>query len=129
MSKVESCRDDMNLIKDNGVKVYQTSGVVNGYDFVNRYFDFYENIYRIRRKSIYHRKYHVENFLNSSLGLPSEHTKQTKSKKTLKYNNQWWNTALGLIKKMTLTKLSTSEPLRDSQKTGSLKVIQRGFSL
>ena len=80
VSKVESCRDDMNLIKDNGVKVYQTSGVVNGYGFVNRYFDFYENIYRIIRKSIYHRKYHVENFLNSSLGLPSEHTKKNKIK-------------------------------------------------
>ena len=31
------------------------------------YIDFYENLYKIRRKSIYIRKYHIENSLNNLL--------------------------------------------------------------
>ena len=44
MRKDEQCCDDMNLIKYIGMNVCQTCGVVNGYDFVNRYCDFYENV-------------------------------------------------------------------------------------
>ena len=40
MRKDEQCCDDMNLIKYVGMNVCQTCGVVNGYDFVNRYCDF-----------------------------------------------------------------------------------------
>ena len=40
-------------------------GAVHGYKTVNDYVDFYGNRYRIRTKSIYHRKHHVENIFNS----------------------------------------------------------------
>ena len=36
-------------------------GSVHGYQFVNEYVDFYENMNKIRRKSVYHRKYHIDN--------------------------------------------------------------------
>ena len=29
------------------------------------YIDFYENMYKIRRRSVYHRKYHIESVLNN----------------------------------------------------------------
>ena len=36
------------------------------YEFYkNNYIDFYENMYKIRKKSIYKRKYHIENVLNN----------------------------------------------------------------
>ena len=55
--------DKMEIINDEGRQVCKNCGLVNGYDQVKEYFNFHENIYRIRRKSIYHRKYHVENVI------------------------------------------------------------------
>ena len=40
-------------------------GLVHGYDYVTEYFNFYDNMHRIRWKSVYHQKYHIENVLNS----------------------------------------------------------------
>ena len=40
-------------------------GRVNGFEMVNEYVDLNENKLNIRRKSKYHRKYHIENILNS----------------------------------------------------------------
>jgi len=40
-------------------------GTVNGYLTANEYVDIHENRHRMRRKSIYHLKYHVENILNA----------------------------------------------------------------
>ena len=36
---------------------------VNGFDMVNEYVDFNENKHKIGRKSMYYRKYHIENIL------------------------------------------------------------------
>ena len=38
-------------------------GIVQGYDSSTEYIDFYESKDRIRRKSVYHRKYHINNVL------------------------------------------------------------------
>ena len=38
-------------------------GLHYGYDYANEFVDFYENMYKIKRKSIYHRKYHIDNTL------------------------------------------------------------------
>lgn len=38
-------------------------GLYYGYDYINEFIDFYENMYKIRRKSVYHRKYHIDNTL------------------------------------------------------------------
>ena len=39
-------------------------GTVHGYHYVTEYFNFYGNIHKIRKKSVYHRKYHTENVLD-----------------------------------------------------------------
>ena len=61
VKSIESCCDKPDIINDNGKKVCKHCGLVDGYEQVKEYVNFYENIHRIRRKSVYHRKYHVEN--------------------------------------------------------------------
>ena len=57
------CCDMQDIINDNGMRVCRSFGVVHGYDFANKYRDFYENKSKIVRQSIYYRKYHIENVL------------------------------------------------------------------
>ena len=57
------CCDSTRLIKDNFV-VCKNCGQVHDYLMADEYIDFYENRYRIKRKSIYYRKYHITNTLN-----------------------------------------------------------------
>ena len=38
-------------------------GVVQGYNYVKEYVNFYENRHRFVRKSVYHREYHINNIL------------------------------------------------------------------
>ena len=57
------CYDSMKLIKDN-LLVCKNCGQVHVYLTADEYIDFYENRYRIKRKSIYYRKYHIINTLN-----------------------------------------------------------------
>ena len=57
------CCDSMRLIKDNFL-VCKNCGQVHDYLSADEYIDFYETRYRIKRKSIYHRKYHIMNTLN-----------------------------------------------------------------
>ena len=53
----------MKLIKDN-LLVCKNCGQVHDYLTAEEYIDFYENRYRIKRKSIYYRKYHIINTLS-----------------------------------------------------------------
>ena len=137
---VESCCCEQNMENVNGMNVCINCGSVHGYDYVPEHVDFYENMYKIRRKSVYHRKYHIENVLNSicyrnrmqlthdqrnriyeifakidsvlheindgrkriisikfilkqllkMLGLPYKDVDVTKSKKTVRYYEQYW---------------------------------------
>ena len=57
------CCNSMRLIKD-GFIVCKNCGQVHDEYFSSEYIDFYENRYRIKRKSIYHRKYHIINVMN-----------------------------------------------------------------
>ena len=57
----DSCCDNKEIIKDKGMIICQNCGSVNGYEVAREYVDFYKNKHRFRRKSIYHRKYHVIN--------------------------------------------------------------------
>ena len=54
-------KQDMNDV--NGKNTCTNCGVVHSDIYVTDKFDFYENLYKIRKKSIYHRKYHIENLL------------------------------------------------------------------
>ena len=62
---VESCCCEQHIENVNGMNVCINCGSVHGYDYVPEHVDFYENMYKIWRKSVYHRKYHIENVLNS----------------------------------------------------------------
>ena len=59
-----SCCSKQDIENKTGINVCLNCGSVHGYDNVNEYIDFYENMYRIHQKSVYHRKYHIENVLN-----------------------------------------------------------------
>ena len=59
--KDDKCCDNRDIINDNGIQVCQSCGVVQGYDYVKEYVDFYENKHRFMRKSVYHREYHINN--------------------------------------------------------------------
>ena len=64
------CCDSPDMINDNGMLVCRICGIVQQYESSTEYVDFYENIRKIRRKSVYHRKYHVSNILT---GLSIKH--------------------------------------------------------
>ena len=55
--------EDIEII--NGMNTRINCGLVHSCDYVMEYFNFYENLHRIRRKSVYHRKYHIQNVFDS----------------------------------------------------------------
>ena len=57
------CCNNPNIINNNGMLVCQSCGVVQGYNFVEEYIDFYKNRQKLKRKSVYHREYHINNAL------------------------------------------------------------------
>ena len=57
------CCDCREIVINNGYIVSKNCGIVQGYKKAKEFINFYENLYRIRRKSIYHRKYHLNNIL------------------------------------------------------------------
>ena len=86
---VESCCEKQNIIKDNKKNVCLNCGLVYGYDYVNEYINFHENMHKIRRKSVYHRKYHIENVLNTIIdnNMQLTHENRTKIIKIFKLIN------------------------------------------
>ena len=62
---VELCCSKQNMANKNGMNVCLNCGLVHSCEHVIGYLDFYENMYKIHKKSIYKRKYHIENTLNS----------------------------------------------------------------
>ena len=66
ISSVSCCNNER--IEDiDGIRVCFSCGLVHCTISKSDYIDFYENVYKIRRKSIYIRKYHIENSLNNLL--------------------------------------------------------------
>ena len=63
--EADPCCSKQNIANDNYANLCLNCGLVYGYDYVNEYIDFYENMYKIRRKSQYNRKYHIDTVLNS----------------------------------------------------------------
>ena len=57
------CCDCQDMIRNFGMFVCRSCGIVQGFEPAREYVDFYDNRHRIRRKSIYHRKYHVNDIL------------------------------------------------------------------
>ena len=76
----EKCCLDPKIEDIEGIFTCINCGSVNSIVFKSDYFDFYENMYKIVRKSIYIRKYHIENLLNNLLvnqGVEITHKERT----------------------------------------------------
>ena len=61
----ELCCGEQELEISDGMNTCINCGLVHGNYYTTEYFNFYENLHRIRRKSVYHRKYHIQNVLDS----------------------------------------------------------------
>ena len=57
------CCDCQDVIRNFGMFVCRSCGIVQGFEPAREYVDFYDNRHRIRRKSVYHRKYHINDIL------------------------------------------------------------------
>ena len=62
---VELCCDEQELENIDGMNTCVNCGKIYGYDYATECFGFYEYMYKIRKKSVYCRKYHIENVMNS----------------------------------------------------------------
>ena len=66
----DECCQQQDLINDNHEIVCRNCGIVQGYQPVREFIDFYKNRHKLRRKSVYHRKYHIINIiLNMNLRI------------------------------------------------------------
>ena len=54
------CCDNQDIINEDGKVVCKNCGVVFYYKYFREYIDFNENKHKIRKKSVYIRKYHVD---------------------------------------------------------------------
>ena len=60
----DHCCKNMNLETIDGQVTSTNCGQQNSEEFKTNYIDFYENMFKIRKKSIYIRKYHIQNVLS-----------------------------------------------------------------
>ena len=80
------------LIVEDGKIICMHCGQVDGEEFANEYSNFNENKYTIVKKSIYQRKYHLENVLNdicSKNKLQISVRDLTKIKRVFKKKKKW----------------------------------------
>ena len=63
LAKYYLCCDCQDIINNDGMIVCRSCGIVQGYGTAREYVDFYENRHKMKRKSVYHRKYHINNIL------------------------------------------------------------------
>ena len=61
---VELCCDEQELENIDGMNTCVNCGKIYGYDYAAEYFDFYDNMHKIRKESVYHRNYHIDNVMN-----------------------------------------------------------------
>ena len=61
--KHQECCQRQDVINDNYEIVCRNCGIVQGYQPMKEFIDFHKNKHRLRRKSVYHRKYHIENII------------------------------------------------------------------
>ena len=63
-TEAEPCCVNQDVIVDSGAYVCRSCGIVQRFEEKTEYIDFHENMFKIRRKSIYQRKYHIEDVIN-----------------------------------------------------------------
>ena len=80
------CCKKMNVISDR-LNFCRSCGTVHGAPVAYEYIDFYENMYKIKKKSIYHRKYHIQNILINITEKPKNYISNKNRNKILKIFN------------------------------------------
>ena len=60
----DSCCDKPFVMNHNGTHISKSRGTVNGYQRAKEYIDFYENKYKIMKKSVYERESHLQDIIN-----------------------------------------------------------------
>ena len=63
-AKQRNCYEKPDKMEVNSRLVCVNCGLIGNDIFKNNYIDFYENMYKIRKKSVYIRKYHIQNVLS-----------------------------------------------------------------
>ena len=63
LAKYYLCCDNQYIINDDGMLACLSCGIVQGYKSSVEYVNFYENRHKLKRKSVYHREYHINNIL------------------------------------------------------------------
>ena len=79
-SSSDLCCENPQIFDVGGMRVCISCGLVHNAISKSDYIEFYENLFRLRRKSIYIRKYHIENTLNDLLviqGVELTHNQRT----------------------------------------------------
>ena len=79
-NELDKCCLDCKIEDIDGIYTCISCGLVNGVVYKSAFFNFYENMYKIVRKSIYIRKYHIENLINILLinqGVELTHKQRT----------------------------------------------------
>ena len=79
-NELDKCCLDCKIEDIDGIYTCISCGLVNGVVYKSAFFDFYENMYKIIRKSIYIRKYHIEKLINNLLvnqGVELTHKQRT----------------------------------------------------
>jgi len=61
LAKYYLCCDNQYIINDDGMLACLSCGIVQGYKSSVEYVNFYENRHKLKRKSVYHREYHINN--------------------------------------------------------------------
>ena len=64
-----TCCNNMEITNNGSCFICKQCSSVHGYQTARGYIDFYENRYRIKRKSVYNRKYHLQNKIRSLVEL------------------------------------------------------------
>ena len=64
VKKEKPCCRRMYVIFDN-LNVCKNCGTIHGAPVIYDYIDFYQNMYKIKKKSIHRRKYHIQNVLHT----------------------------------------------------------------
>ena len=61
----ELCCGDQDIEIIDGMNTCINCGFIYSHEYVTESFNFYDKMHLMRRKSVYHRKYHIENVLDS----------------------------------------------------------------
>lgn len=64
-----TCCNNMEITNNSSCFICKQCASVHEYQTAREYIDFYENRYRIKRKSVYNRKYHLQNKIRSLVEL------------------------------------------------------------